>query len=216
MGLPSSTGAGLLAGFNFSSAVGRIFCGLLCDIIGPLNTLFISLMLTAISMLVLWPTSTTLAPLAVFVVINGAANGGFFSTMPTVVGNVFGSARISIALGMIVTGWVGGYLMAIHSLSSRLIFADTHRGHRLQATCLRHMEVSSTAYRRIVLPCSMLGHLHLVQLAWLHSFVFGGAQTFWQSTSQEHVSIFSILIKNLLCPKCAQISYNSRDQCVRM
>ncbi|KAK7423520.1 hypothetical protein QQX98_000977 [Neonectria punicea] len=31
--------------------------------------------------------------------------------MPTVVGNTFGSARVSVAMGMIVTGWVGGYLM---------------------------------------------------------------------------------------------------------
>lgn len=111
IGLSTSTGAGLLAGFNFSSAVGRIICGLLCDKIGALNTLFISLMLTALSMLALWPASTTLAPLAVFVVINGAGNGGFFSTMPTVVGNVFGSARVSVAMGMVVTGWGGGYLM---------------------------------------------------------------------------------------------------------
>ncbi|KAF7554877.1 hypothetical protein G7Z17_g2590 [Cylindrodendrum hubeiense] len=84
MGLSSSTGAGLLAAFNFSSAVGRIICGHFCDIFGPLNTLMVSLMLTAISMLTLWPASTSLAPLAVFVVVNGASNGGFFATMPTV------------------------------------------------------------------------------------------------------------------------------------
>ncbi|KAJ9157535.1 Monocarboxylate permease [Pleurostoma richardsiae] len=111
IGLSSSTGAGLLAGFNFSSAVGRIFCGLFCDRLGPLNTLFCSLLLTAVSMLALWPASTTLAPLAAFVVVNGASNGGFFATMPTVIGNVFGSQRVAVAMGMVVTGWVGGYLM---------------------------------------------------------------------------------------------------------
>jgi hypothetical protein len=41
-------------------------------------------------------------------VIKGAANGGFFSTMPTVVSNVFGSARLSVAMGMIVTRWPAG------------------------------------------------------------------------------------------------------------
>ena len=61
-------------------------------------------------MLALWPVSSTLGPLIAFVVINGAANGGFFAIMPTVVGAVFGSARVSIAMGMIVTGWTGGYL----------------------------------------------------------------------------------------------------------
>ncbi|KAF2671821.1 MFS general substrate transporter, partial [Microthyrium microscopicum] len=111
IGLSSSTGAALLAGFNFSSALGRIISGFLCDRLGPLNTLIISFLMTAISMLALWPASTTLAPLAAFVVINGAGNGGFFSCMPTVVGNTFGSARVSVAMGMIVTGWAGGYLM---------------------------------------------------------------------------------------------------------
>ena len=62
-------------------------------------------------MLALWPASTTLGPLAAFVVINGAANGGFFATMPTVVGNVFGSARVAVAMAMVVTSWGGGYLM---------------------------------------------------------------------------------------------------------
>ncbi|KAH6655837.1 major facilitator superfamily domain-containing protein [Truncatella angustata] len=111
MGLSSSTGAALLAAFNFSSAIGRILCGYCCDKLGALNTLLVSLMLTAASMLALWPISTTLAPLAVFVILNGAANGGFFATMPTVVGKTFGSARVSVAMGMVVTGWVGGYLM---------------------------------------------------------------------------------------------------------
>lgn len=59
----------------------------------------------------LWPVSNSIGPLIAFVLINGSANGGFFSTMPTVVGNVFGSARVSVAVGMIVSGWLGGYLM---------------------------------------------------------------------------------------------------------
>ncbi|KAJ7480639.1 major facilitator superfamily domain-containing protein [Mycena latifolia] len=111
LGLPVSAAAGLVAGFNFSSALGRLGCGFASDLIGPVNVLFLALLLSAVSMLAIWPVSTSLTPLALFVVVNGAANGGFFSTMPTVVGTVFGSARVSVAMGMIVTGWVGGYLM---------------------------------------------------------------------------------------------------------
>ncbi|KAL2048725.1 hypothetical protein ABVK25_011042 [Lepraria finkii] len=111
LGLSSNAGAGLVAGFNFSSAVGRLICGLAADKLGPLNSLFMSLLLSAASMLVIWPVSNSLGPLIIFVGINGAANGGFFATMPTVVGTVFGSARVSVAMGMIVTGWAGGYLM---------------------------------------------------------------------------------------------------------
>lgn len=111
IGLSSGTGAGLVAGFNFSSAVSRIACGFFCDQFGSLNTLFASMLLGAISMLALWPASTTFGPMVAFVIINGAANGGFFAVMPTVVGNVFGSARVSVAMGMIATGWMGGYLL---------------------------------------------------------------------------------------------------------
>ncbi|OJJ49590.1 hypothetical protein ASPZODRAFT_128079 [Penicilliopsis zonata CBS 506.65] len=109
--MTSTAGAGLVAAFNFSSAIGRLLCGFSSDKIGPLNTVFSSLMLSALSALALWPVSNSLGPLTVFVIINGMANGGFFATMPTVVGNVFGSARVSVAMGMVVTGWGGGYLL---------------------------------------------------------------------------------------------------------
>jgi MFS family permease len=111
IGLGSSVGASMVAVFNFSSALGRIGLGLLSDRVGPLNSLFVSLFLSGISMLVLWPFSSSLRPLVFFVVINGAANGGFFAVMPTVVGSTFGSQRVAVAMGMIVTGWAGGYLM---------------------------------------------------------------------------------------------------------
>ncbi|KFA60572.1 hypothetical protein S40285_07811 [Stachybotrys chlorohalonatus IBT 40285] len=56
-------------------------------------------------------TSTTLGPMILFVILNGTSNGGFFSTMPTVVGSVLGSAKLTTVMGMILTNWVGGYLM---------------------------------------------------------------------------------------------------------
>ena len=111
LGLSSSTSAILVAAFTFSSGVGRIVSGFCCDLIGSVNTLFVALMLNAITMVVLWPASTSLAPLTAFAILNGASNGGFFSTMPTVVGNVFGSQRVAVAMGMVVTSWAGGYLM---------------------------------------------------------------------------------------------------------
>lgn len=116
LGFTSSTGAGLVAGFSLSSAFGRIGSGYMCDKLGALNTVFASLILTAITNMAVWPQSTTLAPLIVFVVINGAANGAFFSTMPTAVSICFGSARVAVAMSMVVTGWIGGYLMVRESL----------------------------------------------------------------------------------------------------
>jgi hypothetical protein len=53
------------------------------------------------------------------------SNGGFFSTMPTVVSNVFGSARVSVAMSMVITGWIGGYLMVSIRWSCSRLSAPT-------------------------------------------------------------------------------------------
>lgn len=110
LGLSSSLGAGLVAAFNFSSAISRIVLGVLCDHLGPVNVLTVTLLLNGISMLVLWPFSTSIGPLVVFSIWNGAANGGFFALIPTVVRGVFGTPKVPTAMSMAVTGWIGGYL----------------------------------------------------------------------------------------------------------
>ncbi|KPM40546.1 hypothetical protein AK830_g6007 [Neonectria ditissima] len=111
IGLESKSGAFLVAGFNFASAVGRISSGLLSDRIGAVNSLFSALTMNALTILVMWPLSTSIRSLVAFVVMNGISSGAFFSAMPTTVGNIFGSARVSGAMGFIVTGWVGGFTM---------------------------------------------------------------------------------------------------------
>ncbi|KIJ69501.1 hypothetical protein HYDPIDRAFT_24336 [Hydnomerulius pinastri MD-312] len=110
LNLSINLGSVLLAVFNISSAVGRVGFGSFCDVVGPLSSLSLSLIVSAISMLAIWPESNTLAPFVVFVVINGLGNGGFFATMPSVVGHVYGS-RVSIAFAMVVTSWSIGYIM---------------------------------------------------------------------------------------------------------
>lgn len=111
IGLESRTGAYLVAGFNFASAIGRISSGLLSDRIGAVNALFSALALNALTILVLWPFATSIGTLVAFVIINGMSSGAFFSAMPTTVGNIFGSTRVAAAMGFIVTGWVGGFMM---------------------------------------------------------------------------------------------------------
>jgi MFS family permease len=111
LGLSSSTGAGAVALFNFSSAVGRLGCGVVSDRIGPVNTLLIGLLLDALSLFVIWPVSESLGPLFFFVFVSGVSNGAFFAVMPLVVGMVFGSARVSVVMGMVVSGWAAGFVM---------------------------------------------------------------------------------------------------------
>jgi MFS family permease len=79
LGYSPYTGAAMVAGFNGASAIGRIVTGFTSDKVGALNSLFGTLLLSALSMLILWPISASLAPLIVFVVLNGMGNGGFFS-----------------------------------------------------------------------------------------------------------------------------------------
>ncbi|KAL3476754.1 major facilitator superfamily domain-containing protein [Aspergillus californicus] len=124
LNMPSSVGAGIVAAFNFSSALGRLMCGFCSDYIGPLNTLFLSLLLSAISMLVIWPVSNSVGPLVVFVIINGMSNGGFFSTIPTVVGNVFGSARGAPIAGYILDA-SGGEQAGIKAYRPAIFYAGS-------------------------------------------------------------------------------------------
>lgn len=111
IGLSSSTGAALVAGFNASNAIGRFIAGPLCDKIGPLNMFLFFMVLNAISMLAIWPVSNTLGPLIIFATLNGVANGSFFTTLPTVVAGMFGPGRAAVAMSMSVAGWSFGYLM---------------------------------------------------------------------------------------------------------
>ncbi|KAH7027596.1 putative monocarboxylate transporter [Microdochium trichocladiopsis] len=111
IGLSQTAGAALVAAFNLSSAIGRLGCGISCDKFGPVNTLFFALLLNALTLLLVWPFSTSVGPLAVFVVLNGVGNGSFFSAMPPVVSSLFGSLRMPVVMGMIITGWGPGYLL---------------------------------------------------------------------------------------------------------
>ena len=111
IGLSAGTGAGIVAAFNACTAVGRFGSGYLCDKIGPVNTFLLTMLLNATSMLAIWSISNTLGPLLVFAMLNGVANGSFFTALPTVITGMFGPTRGAVAMGMAVTGWTGGYLM---------------------------------------------------------------------------------------------------------
>lgn len=69
------------------------------------------MVINAVSMLAIWPVSNTLGPLLVFAMINGVANGSYFTTQPMVVAGIFGPGRAAVAMSMSITGWAAGYLM---------------------------------------------------------------------------------------------------------
>ncbi|KAJ9608913.1 hypothetical protein H2200_006684 [Cladophialophora chaetospira] len=140
IGLSSSTGAGLVGGFNACTALGRFLSGWMSDSIGPLNMFLLAMALNAVSMLAIWPVSNSLASLVIFAMLNGLANGAFFTLYPVVVASTAAriehsdSGRVAVAMGMSITGWTGGYLMGVPIA-----------GYLLQASSLASDSSSSSA-----------------------------------------------------------------------
>jgi MFS family permease len=121
IGLSPSLGAGLVAGFGASTTIGRLFGGWLCDRIGAFNALALAALVNALSMLAIWPVSSSLPPLFVFAIVNGCANGSFFVGLPTAVAALApGSAAASISL--MTSFWTPGYFLGA-PLASILIEA---------------------------------------------------------------------------------------------
>ena len=111
IGLPGSTGAGIVAAFNACTAIGRFGAGFACDKFGSTNMLLLAMTLNALSMFAIWPFTETMGPLILFAALNGIAKGGFFVCMPTTIGRMTGSGQAAVGMGMAITGWTGGYLM---------------------------------------------------------------------------------------------------------
>lgn len=110
IGLSASTGAGLVAGFGASTAVGRLLCGWACDKIGAFNTLALAAFVNSVSMLAIWPVSASLPPLLIFAVVNGCANGGFFVALPTAIASL-APGTAGAAISIMVSFWTPGYLL---------------------------------------------------------------------------------------------------------
>ncbi|KIV88980.1 hypothetical protein PV10_08604 [Exophiala mesophila] len=119
LGMTPSTGAAIVAGFNACTAVGRFVSGWLSDYTGPVNMLLLSMLVNAITCFAIWPVSESLAPLLTFAMLNGLANGAFFTIYPVVVASTsvnigYGhSSGQAVAMGMATTGWTGGYLLGV-------------------------------------------------------------------------------------------------------
>lgn len=110
IGLSASTGAGLVAGFGASTAVGRLACGWACDRIGAFNTLALAAFMNSVSMLAIWPVSSSLPPLMIFALVNGCANGGFFVALPTAIATL-APGTAGAAISLMVSFWTPGYLL---------------------------------------------------------------------------------------------------------
>lgn len=90
--------------------MGRVLAGFLADaVLGPLNSLSLSLLLAGISALAIWPFANSVAVLSVFIVLNGLGCGAFFSLIPATVGSMFGAKNTMGVLPVLWAGWFFGY-----------------------------------------------------------------------------------------------------------
>ena len=75
LGLSAQAAAGLAAGYNLASAVGRIGFGFLADRLGPINSLILSIAVNSIAMLLIWPLAESVITLSFFVALSGITSG---------------------------------------------------------------------------------------------------------------------------------------------
>ncbi|GAA5866030.1 hypothetical protein JCM8547_002920 [Rhodosporidiobolus lusitaniae] len=103
------------------SGVGRIFCGLVADRIGPVNTLFSSFFLGGLFQLTIWPHMTSLGSIMAFACLYGFIGSWFIPMLPPSAAQLFGTKGLATivgfgmlcnAPGQFVGGSLGGYVLA--------------------------------------------------------------------------------------------------------
>lgn len=67
--------------------------------------LLLTMMLNAFTTLALWTGCSTLAPLLIFAIFNGLANGSFFVTLPIAVARLVGEKQAVRGISIALTGW---------------------------------------------------------------------------------------------------------------
>ncbi|KAG6009869.1 hypothetical protein E4U21_000971 [Claviceps maximensis] len=107
-----STALIALTVWNLASTFGRVFAGCSADsILGPMNSIIISLFLCGVSGLCIWPFVDNLGLLLFFAIVNGVGCGSFFSLFPLTVATSFGTSNIMGILPIMWQAWVFGYFL---------------------------------------------------------------------------------------------------------
>lgn len=112
LGGSSSVGIIALSVWNMASTAGRVFAGYTADsLIGPINSLIVSMLLCGLSTLAIWPFASSMAVLLLFAVVNGIGCGSFFSLFPTCLGAVFGAQNTMAVLPIMWSSWFFGFFL---------------------------------------------------------------------------------------------------------
>jgi MFS family permease len=126
LGLTASKGATLLATSNAINAVSRVLSGYAGDRLGRQNTLVLTLLLAACSVLSFWLSSVLAGPLSsvslwiVFIAFYSFSVGGYYALFPALIAEIFGIRQYAAVnafilfvrgLGTMFGSPVGGQLL---------------------------------------------------------------------------------------------------------
>jgi predicted MFS family arabinose efflux permease len=84
---------------NFTSGFGRIFSGFIADLIGPVNTLFVSFFLGGLFQVAMWPWSVHLGSIIAFALMEGFTGGWFMAVFPVAAAQLFGQQGLAAIVG---------------------------------------------------------------------------------------------------------------------
>jgi MFS transporter, OFA family, oxalate/formate antiporter len=101
-GIAQSSAVLLVSAIGIGSTVGRFFLGGLADCFGRQVSL-VAMFAAMAASLVIWVSSTTFWPLAIFAFLFGTAYGGWVALLPAVVMDYFGGRNVSGLIGILYT-----------------------------------------------------------------------------------------------------------------
>ncbi|KAJ1773829.1 hypothetical protein EV179_000148 [Coemansia sp. RSA 487] len=110
--ISSQTASVIIAVANVSSSVGRVATGFAADYIGVLNTLLLTLIVSSISCLVIWPLTASTGVAVVMGILYGFPSGGYWTLAPLAAGKLFGISKLASTTGIFYTvsgigAWLG-------------------------------------------------------------------------------------------------------------
>ncbi|KAG6097832.1 hypothetical protein E4U31_004901 [Claviceps sp. LM219 group G6] len=130
----ASTGLIALTVWNLASTFGRVFAGYSADsFLGPMNSMVVSLFLSGVSSLCIWPFVDSLGLLVFFAIVNGVGSGSFFSLFPLAVTSTFGASNVMGILPIMWQAWIFGYFLGtpvaagLYSLSANVSDVASNR-----------------------------------------------------------------------------------------
>ncbi|TPX31764.1 hypothetical protein SmJEL517_g04990 [Synchytrium microbalum] len=101
IGLSSGQGAITLLVFNLAGVVGRIGLGLGSDYLGRLNAFVVTLLFCGLSNLLVWTFASTYPILLLYAFLQGIGIGGYVSTTPPAIAEIWGLKDMSFLYGIV-------------------------------------------------------------------------------------------------------------------